>query len=353
MKALFLIFHGFNPANGISKKIQYQVDALQACGVDTRLCYMREPAGRKLRMIDSEILRDYGTGIKGKILKRIEYSSIVEYVRKEGIDLVYMRSDNNANPFTLHMVWQMRKNHVKVVMEIPTYPYDQEYIGFSRKATLLIDKCFRHTLAKRLSGVITFSDYQTIFGSRTIQISNGIDFKQIKLKKHINDTSHELHLIGVAEIHYWHGFDRLVKGLVNYYQANSGYNVYFHIVGNFAAKREENDILPLIKKYVADMGIGSLARHRSGITHIKTLKNREYAARGLPFIYSEMDSDFEGKPYILKAKADESPIEIPAILEFHRGQTLSPCQIRESVLSLSWESQMSKVLSEIDIENKK
>ena len=47
MKALFLIFHGFNPANGISKKIQYQVDALQACGVDTRLCYMREPAGRK------------------------------------------------------------------------------------------------------------------------------------------------------------------------------------------------------------------------------------------------------------------------------------------------------------------
>ena len=101
------------------------------------------------------------------------------------------------------------------------------------------------------------------------------------------------------------------------------------------------------------MGIGSLARHRSGITHIKTLKNREYAARGLPFIYSEMDSDFEGKPYILKAKADESPIEIPAILEFHRGQTLSPCQIRESVLSLSWESQMSKVLSEIDIENKK
>ena len=266
-------------------------------------------------------------------------------------------------------------NHVKVVMEIPTYPYDQEYIGFSRKATLLIDKCFRHTLAKRLSGVITFSDYQTIFGSRTIQISNGIDFKQIKLKKHINDTSHELHLIGVAEIHYWHGFDRLVKGLVNYYQANSGYNVYFHIVGNFAAKREENDILPLIKKYnleryvilhgmrhgeeldelfeQADMGIGSLARHRSGITHIKTLKNREYAARGLPFIYSEMDSDFEGKSYILKAKADESPIEIPAILEFHRGQTLSPCQIRESVLSLSWESQMSKVLSEIDIENKK
>lgn len=35
MKALFLIFHGFNEANGISKKIHYQVKALKDCGVDS------------------------------------------------------------------------------------------------------------------------------------------------------------------------------------------------------------------------------------------------------------------------------------------------------------------------------
>jgi hypothetical protein len=39
MKALFLIFHGFNEANGISKKIRYQVKALKDCGVDVRLCH--------------------------------------------------------------------------------------------------------------------------------------------------------------------------------------------------------------------------------------------------------------------------------------------------------------------------
>ena len=38
----------------------------------------------------------------------------------------------------------------------------------------------------------------------------------------------------------------------------------------------------------ADFAIGSLGRHRSGIYNIKTLKNREYAARGLAFMYSEM-----------------------------------------------------------------
>ena len=34
MKALFLIFHGFEEANGISKKIRYQVKALKECGME-------------------------------------------------------------------------------------------------------------------------------------------------------------------------------------------------------------------------------------------------------------------------------------------------------------------------------
>lgn len=367
MKVLFLIFHGFNPANGISKKIHYQVDGLKSCGIDTRLCYIDETTGRKLRMVDNNILKDYGTGIKSKLLKRTEYSSIIEYAMKERIDFVYMRSDHNANPFTIHMVHKLRKTGIKVVMEIPTYPYDKEYNSFQEKMTLFIDQCFRKILAKQLCYIVTFSDYQTIFGRPTICISNGIDFNHIPLKRHINDTSHELHLIGVAEIHYWHGFDRLVMGLVNYYKSQPSYKVYFHIAGWFFGERERNAILPIIKQHgleeyiilhgarhgkelddlfeQADMAIGSLARHRSGIIHIKTLKNREYAARGLSFIYSEIDSDFEDKPYILKAKADESPIDIYQIIEFYKRQILSPMQIRNTILSLSWKNQMSKVLN--------
>ena len=367
MKALFLIFHGFNPANGISKKIHYQVNGLKACGVDTRLCYMDETTGRKLRMVDNHVLRDYGSGLKSKLLKRTEYSSIIEYARKERIDFVYMRSDHNANPFTIHMVRKLKETGIKVVMEIPTYPYDQEYESLSRRKSLFIDQCFRKILARQLSGIVTFSDYPIIFGKPALQISNGVDFSQIPLKIKINDTNHELHLIGVAEIHYWHGFDRLVRGLANYYQTPPSYKVYFHIIGEFFGEREKKEILPVIKQHgleeyiilhgarhgkelddlfeQADMAIGSLARHRSGIIHIKTLKNREYAARGLSFIYSEIDSDFENKPYILKAKADESPIDIYQIIEFYKRQKLSPEQIRNSILSLSWKSQMNKVLS--------
>lgn len=367
MKALFLVYHGFSEHNGISKKIHYQVDALKACGLDVHICYLNESDGNKYRMIDNTILCDYGQGFKGKILKRIEFTSIANYAIKEGVSFVYIRSDHNASPFTIRMVKKMRKAGIYVVMEIPTYPYDNEKATSSRKLQRFVDKYFRKSLAKHLCRIVTFSDYNTIFGTPTIQISNGVDFSKIKLKQRINETSKELHLIGVAEIHYWHGFDRIVQGLVNYYKNNPDYKVIFHIVGDFFGEREKNEIMPFItanhlESYIlihgakhgeeldelfelSDIAIGSLGRHRSGITNIKTLKNREYAARGLSFIYSEQDSDFEGKPYILKVPADESPIDIISIIDFFRKLNITPLEIRNSIKSLSWEEQMKKVIT--------
>ena len=92
--------------------------------------------------------------------------------------------------------------------------------------------------------------------------------------------------------------------------------------------------------------IGSLGRHRSGITAIKTLKNREYATRGIPFIYSEQDSDFDHQPYVLKAVPDESPINVQAILDFFDSHHFNSQDIRNTVTHLSWNYQMKKVMAE-------
>lgn len=371
MKALFLIFHSFYAANGISKKIHYQVDALKACGIDTELCYVHEENGYKQRRVDDKIICDYGNGIKGKILKRIEYGSISNYAINNHIDMIYIRSAHNANPLTIHMVKQMYKAGIQNILEIPTFPYDQEYDSFRKKLELFPDKLFRRRMMKYITKIVTFSEEKKIFGIPTIQISNGIDFNHIPQKQRIGDISKELHLIGVAEIHYWHGFDRVIKGMVNYYRQHPDYKVYFHIVGDFFGERERNEIIPLIKQYQlekyillhgrqqgeeldhlfeqTDMGIGSLGRHRSGIHSIKTLKNREYAARGIPFIYSEFDSDFESMPYIMKAAADESPIDIQQLITFRKETTLAPMKIRNSIRHLSWENQMQKVINSLDI----
>ena len=271
--------------------------------------------------------------------------------------------------FTINMIKNMKASGAKVVMEIPTYPYDNEYKAQGISRQIFQDKIFRNQLAKHLDAIVTFSDYDIIFGKRTIKISNGIDFDSVKMKKTTNDTSKELNLIGVAEIHEWHGFDRVVKGLAEYYSKPQEYLVKFHVVGYFFSTGIENEFKKIItdnhmEDYVilygkkhgleldnlfdkCDFGIGSLGRHRVGIDKIKTLKNREYAARGIPFIYSETDSDFDSKPYVLKAPADESPIDIQMIIDFYKKNNMSPIEIRESIADLSWKNQMRHVIEEV------
>lgn len=365
MKILFLIFHGFDPNNGISKKISYQLEAFKANGHEAHLCYMDE-SGSKRRIADDSIIADYGNGRKGKILKRTEFSSIVDYAVKNHINFVYIRSNHNANPFTIRMVKRMKAAGMKVVMEIPTYPYDQEYFNRSMRRQLIQDKLFRNLFAKQLDAVVTFSEEDIIFGQQTIRISNGIDFESVRMKKKSQHPADELHLIGVAEIHRWHGFDRVIKGLAEFYATPKEIKVYFHVVGYFFSPVEEAEITEIIKAnhlepYVilygkkhgeeldeifdkCDFGVGSLGRHRVGIEHIKTLKNREYAARGIPFVYSETDTDFDKRPYVLKMPADETAAKIEDIIDFYQQLTITPQQIRDSIADLSWKHQMGKVI---------
>ena len=282
---------------------------------------------------------------------------------------MYIRSNHNASPFTINMVKRMKKHGAKVVMEIPTFPYDSEYKAQGISRQIFQDKLFRNQLAKHLDAIVTFSDYTEIFGQKTIRISNGIDFNSVKIKSSVNDTSQGINLIGVAEIHEWHGFDRIVKGLVEYYSNPQNYIVRFHVVGYFFSDEGEKVFKNLIashnmEQYVilhgkkhgeeldelfnqCDFGIGSLGRHRVGIQKIKTLKNREYAARGIPFIYSETDSDFDQKPYVLKAPADETPVDINNIISFYQQLSMTPIEIRESIEDLSWRNQMEKVLKSV------
>ena len=291
---------------------------------------------------------------------------------EQGIRLVYARSFMNASPVLVRLFRRLNRACIRSVTAIPTYPYDQEFRGYPLRyrLPLYIDRLFRRQLAAEMQALVTFSNEPQIFGQRTVCISNGIDLDSIPL--HHPHPQADVHLIAVAEIHYWHGFDRLVAGLGEYYrQQPNGRRVYFHVVGWEDDRGTESngyltveqtarlyDIMPYVIKHGKLFGpqldavfdqcvfaIGSLGRHRSGITDIKTLKNREYAARGIPFIYSENDSDFDHQPYILKAPADESPISIRQILDFIDHQPLSPSTIRSSVEHLSWKNQMEIVIT--------
>lgn len=384
MRILFLVYHGFSEHSGISKKIHYQVKGLRENGHDVRLCYYGfAENGHRCRYVDDQVLEDYGTGKTAGLRQRLSYDCIYRYCIREKIDFVYARCFQNANPWLIHFFKNLKKAGIHAVTEIPTYPYDAEFVGFPlmTRLNLKIDQLFRRQLSAQMDAIVTFSDADEIFGQRTIRISNGVDFDSIPLHQ-LSAYSHPssaIHLIGVAEVHYWHGYDRLITGLGEYYRQKQRINseqpdVFFHIVGGVGPSEMYDSMHApgfheLIEKYhiqdkvifhdqlfgdaltavfnQCQFAIGSLARHRSGITNIKTLKNREYAARGIPFVYSENDSDFDKQPYVLKIPADESPIDINKIIEFVDTHTMNPLDIRHTVEHLAWKNQMQRVVDAI------
>ncbi len=372
MKIVFLVYHGFSEVSGISKKIHYQVKGLRENGHDVRLCYYDFTAnGHRCRYIDDKVIKDYGTGMLAGLRQRFNYTPIYDYCINEKIEFVYARCFQNANPWLIRFFKKLKHAGIHAVTEIPTYPYDSEFKTFEWKMRLglKMDQLFRHRLYQQMDAVVTFSDAKEIFGQRTVNISNGVDFDSIPLYRPIvNDSA--LHLIGVAEVHPWHAFDRVMTGIGAY---KGSVPVYFHVVGGVHPNHMKHDFIPIIEKYhlldkvifhgqlfgpaldevfnQCQFAIGSLGRHRSGITNIKTLKNREYATRGIPFIYSEQDSDFDNQPYVLKAPADESPIDIQQIIDFVEHFTMKPEEIRNTVEHLSWKIQMQKVLDNLIIYN--
>lgn len=376
MRMLFLVYHGFSEYSGISKKIHYQVKGLRENGHDVRLCYYGfAENGHRCRYVDGLVIEDYGLGKFAGLRQRLSYGCIYNYCIREKVEFVYARCFQNANPWLIHFFKKLKKAGIYAVTEIPTYPYDAEFVGFPflTRLNLKIDQLFRNQLSAQMDAIVTFSDAEVIFGQHTIRISNGVDFDSIPLHQPlaISHPSSAIHLIGVAEVHYWHGFDRLIAGLGEYYKNGGNREVFFHIVGGVGPSEmcgsvHAQGFQEIMEKYQiqdkvifhgqlfgdaltdvfnqCQFAIGSLARHRSGITTIKTLKNREYATRGIPFIYSEQDGDFDTQPYVLKVPANESPVNIQELISFLEKLSIKPDTIRETVGHLSWKIQMQRVI---------
>ncbi|MFA5642031.1 MAG: glycosyltransferase family 1 protein [Bacteroidales bacterium] len=378
MKGLYLHFFGLNNFSGISKKINYQIEALERCGLEMHLCTVEiDSKGVQRRVCNDKEIDNFGNGVFAKFGKWILFNNLFKYIIENGIEFLYVRSFYNTNLMLLRMFSKLKKHGVKVVVEYPTYPYDietkSEHIRY--QPIFFLNRIFRGFLKGRVERVVTFTELKEIDGVKCVNISNAIDFNSIKLSKRPVFDGSYFSMIAVAEVHFWHGYDRVIRGLNNYYNSNllddNKVEVHFNIVGEGSIP-DRDALIKLTKELSLDnyvhfynnqygealdllfeqshFAIASLGRHRTGISKIKTLKNREYAARGLSFAYSENDSDFDNMPYVFKIKPNESAVDIVSLLDFYRGLDISPQEIRRSIENkLSWDIQMKKVLKSIDL----
>ena len=321
----------YSALSGVQKKIMNQSNAFVKFGFEV------------------DVLSYY----KGKIqlyhTKAQQYESVTEGKSKTDVlffapnvskdyDYVYIRYPM-SDLFLLRALKAIKKSDIPIVLEIPTYPYDSEgKESLKGRFILMLDKFFRNRLYKYVDRICTYSDDDVIFGVPTIKTINGYDFSIVKPDSSSIDTRLCINMIAVSSMFPLHGYDRLIKGMGNYYSNGGQRNLVLHIVGSGYVEQEYKKLTETLrlkdhvvfhgKVFGADLmelykgqalGVNSLAIHRDNLSKESTLKTKEYAALGLPIIsssYVDAFSDNGNRDFTLRVPADESDIEVEAIISF-------------------------------------
>lgn len=361
-KILFYTPQLIIPADGVSKKVFGQVQALKNIGNEVAFIYPQESESAYNLYLDGALfIKDMYSGNS--------YNNIFEYVKCNKFDILFIRYVSIATPEFLLFLSKCKNYVKKIVIEIPTYPYDGEISLTSIKQLYktLRERLSRKFMYRWVDCVLTYSTENVIYRIPTIRISNAPAYS-LPLRK-ARPISSPIRFIAVANIAFWHGLDRFVQGVANYYSNGGNEKMHVTIVGGgdtkiihklkeqvnsnglqniiqFVGSKDGAELTALFDN--ADIAIGSLGRHRTGIVQLKSLKNVEYAMRGIPFFYSEGNTDFDDKPYILRVPADDSAIDMQTVIAFVKNQRMSAEEISADVSHMTWENQFAKILNELN-----
>lgn len=360
-----------NKKTGVNKKVLSQIKAFDNIGANVSYIAVKDENIYYFNKKGAEYIRK---GSKSKVIRQIKIMNTnIKIIKKlDNINLIYIRY-SFSTPQVIRLLKIAKKKHIKVVEEIPTYPYDEEIKNSKKlvlKFALIVDKCFRRMLKKYLCNLVTFSEDKKIFGIETIRINNGVDVNSIK-PINIKYDNNVINMIAVSSMEYWQGYDRVIKSLKKYYE-NKGSKepqIFIHFVGNGTELENLKNLVKMLEleKYVTFYGflsgeeleniynkcqcaIAGLGIFRKNIQKASTLKIREYIARAIPFIYSTTDESIKEFEYAYKVSDDEEIFDMCNIIEFLEG--LNKDFIKRDMRAFAeqnyrWETQMRKVIEKV------
>lgn len=290
-------------------------------------------------------------------------------------DYVYIRYQRCTPVFLLFLAilkWQDRDR--PIVVEIPTFPYASEAITPREKVLGFVDKLTRRTMARFVNRIVTFSGRTEIFGIPTIQTQNGVFLEDITLvnPEPRQGGSEALRLVAVANVSFYHGYDRIIMGIYFHNQQHPDSKVTFDVIGGGRDIERLKDLsarfgLEQCVRFLGpmqgqvldqqmehyDLAVSSIGMHRV-VAETSDLKSREYCARGIPFILANIDHDFPPSfEFSFTAPMDDSPVDVSAALEFLRQLRSSRPNYREEMRQfaeerLTWTAKMAPVVSALE-----
>lgn len=315
--------------SGIERKKRAQVSELGKIGNVKRLTY--SPIGQN--------------NLAKKIFRRLPFSpSMFAYYYSsnelDNADVIYYRRAI-IDRYTIKLLKEIKVRNPKclVILEIPTYPYDKELKDLSQLPLLYKERWNRKKLYQYVDRIATLTDDSMIFGIPIIKIQNGIDFSITSQRIISNEEDGIVHGVMVGNFQFWHGLDRLIEGMKNYYAGDQQRRKFIlHVVGpteNVIIMDTETEEL-VVKGYIhfygrvsfnetekvydnVSLAFEAFGVHRRSPGQISSsIKSREYGAKGLPIISgSKIDYIPEDYPYFYKVDEDDSPIDIESVVKFH------------------------------------
>lgn len=173
-----------------------------------------------------------------------------------------------------------------------------------------------------------------------------------------------IHMLCAAHFAPWHGVDRLLHGMAAYAGPQ---RFILHLAGigeslpqyrelarrlnledqvRFHGRLDQVELSRLAA--TCHLGVGSLARHRTGMGEHAALKHREYCLQGLPFFFGGRDVDFDPLPeFALSVPQNDAPIDMAAVAALARLPEEQP-GVRARMRSygeerLSWRSKCNRL----------
>ncbi|MEZ5030710.1 MAG: glycosyltransferase [Saprospiraceae bacterium] len=377
MRILFLTKIDFSiPATGgLFRKVRAQADALarrDGWEVDLFFIHGLEAV---LERHDGQVIRiPFASGLKRAMFTN---SGLFRLIRNNGYQSLYIRHFLLNPVFAIQLIWwKLRRGQRKILLELPTFPYGPEFRDdpWIVRMQVALDRWTFGLLPFCIDRIVTFSGLSRIRGIQTIVTDNGVDPQSLSPIPEV-PPSPPFRILGLANLNIWHGYDRIIRGLADFRDKGGEGDIRFEIAGT---GKEEQNLRDLVSRLHLDdqvffhgfltgasldqliaschVGAASLGMHRTGVAEgqTTTLKAREFAARGLPFILGYSDRDFtRDYPFCLVVPANEEAIDPIALQSFFQQLVTAHPRYMEDMRKdasrrLSWDAKLAPAISFLD-----
>ena len=339
-KLLYVVRYRLDNQFNLKAKFDGQICAFENLGFDVYYIAFDERHFYLMNGQQKQVIGKTRFGIPGyfhTLCYQDLYTLACRTVREIGFDCVYWRSAALL-PASLWLAKEIKRSGARFIYEYPTYPASTEKAMSTLRA---IYGAYSSKLCKKVDNladgfVLIGEDAHGVYnGKPAVNISNGVNLEVVPLRKPVVDPD-TVHILALASMCYWHGYDRLIRSLAEY---NGDRAVQIHMVGGndggcIPEWKELTISLGLQDKVIfhgpmsgdalrdmfdlCDVGVNSLGMYRKGFSVTSELKVREYAARGLPFVCSVPDPVLEqvAEPMWLWVSNDESAPDMARIVDF-------------------------------------